>query len=437
MKPWMIVSLSLALLVFLTAALASGPVAVIFMLERPAAATSGTGSAVSLDQAATLSDVQLERLALEVRGQYLDDRAESISWWLMAAAVALAFVTVFTTGLGIIIVIAGFVGYQWFKDTFDDARRYTGDAQRSAAQAQQVADNAALTAKEAERLAGEASALVEQIKETGEQAQQELEKLRNSTAEDAAASGELQDLVDRVDTISGLSPSDLTTAEAVRLQRSGQMLAAIEKWQAIAIIMEGIDDERAARAWFSVGYLHTQTKEKDYESAVSAFEKAIALRPAFVPAYNNLGVVKSELGQDVEAIKYYDMALDLDSTYSEAYTNRGASKFTLGQWTEAREDYVLSISHNRESAVAYCNLGEVEIELDQYESAVENCSQAIRRNTELGDAYYHRGRAQAALNRTAEARLDFARASELAEQQGNTGLKKEAERALADLNASG
>ena len=438
MKLWVIVTAALALL-FLIAAFAAGPASVFVMLDRSGGSAAASGVTVLPDQVTALNAAQIERLTLEVRGQYLDDRAESITWWLMAAAISLAFITVFVTALGIIIVIAGFAGYQWFRDMFDDARRYTADAQNSAAQAQQVAEDAASTAREAERLADVATERVERIEETRERAQQEFEKLRNITAEEAATSRDLQDLANRVDAIIGLSPSDHAIAEAVRLQSAGDSAAAIEKWQAIAIIMEGIDDERAARAWFSVGFLHTKVENKDYKVAISAFDKAIALKQGFVQAYNNRGAAKSYLGCDEDAIKDYDVVIGLDGTYSVAYINRGGSKFNLGRFAEAKDDYVLGIHNNREPEwehlpLAYCNLGEVEIELEQYESAVKNCTTAIQRAPKLGEAYCHRGRAQSALGNAAEARSDFETASKLAEEQSDNDLKEKVEQSLADLD---
>ena len=439
MKPWVIVTAALALFFLLIAAFAAGPAAVFVMLDWPGESAAASGAAVSLDQATALNAAQIERLTLEVRGQYLDDRAESITWWLMAAAISLAFITVFVTALGIIIVIAGFFGYQQFRDILNDARGYTADAQHSAAQAQQVAEGAASTAGEAERLADVATERVERIEETRERAQQEFEKLRNITAEEAATSRDLQDLANRVDAMIGLNPSDHTIAEAIRLQSVGDSAAAIEKWQAIAIIMEGIDDERAARAWFSVGFLHTKAESKDYKAAISAFDKSIALKQGFVQAYNNRGVAKSELECDKDAIKDYDIAIGLDDTYSVAYINRGGSKFNLGRFADAKDDYLRGIRHNREPEwehlnLAYCNLGEVEIELKQYKSAVKNCTTAIQRNPELGEAYYHRGRAQSALGNAAEARSDFETASKLADEQSDSVLKEKVQQTLADLD---
>ena len=51
------------------------------------------------------------------------------------------------------------------------------------------------------------------------------------------------------------SPVDRAIADAVSLQRAGRIEEAIEKWRSIANVAEGSDNDLAARAWLSVGYL--------------------------------------------------------------------------------------------------------------------------------------------------------------------------------------
>ena len=48
---------------------------------------------------------------------------------------------------------------------------------------------------------------------------------------------------------------DRAIADAYSLQRAGRIDDAIERWRSIANIAETIDNDLAARAWLSVGYL--------------------------------------------------------------------------------------------------------------------------------------------------------------------------------------
>ena len=430
-KPWMIITLSLALLVFLLAAFASGPSAVIFMLERSAVTTTGAGAAVAPVDTTTLTDAQLDRLALEVRGQYLDHRAESINWWLMAAAISLAAITVFVTALGILIVIAGFIGYRWFRDILDDARRYTAEAQKSAAEAQIIAAQAQTTATKAEQLSEDAEQTVERIREAEQEAQQARDAIRGSTAEDAATSQELQRLADQMTNLIEVGDLDRATAEAIRLQTDGNNTAAIQKWQAIANLAGGNDNQRAALAWFSVGYLHGQAEE--YELAISAYDKSIELNPQSSVPYNNRGVDKVRLQRFDQAISDYDTAIEIDGQNATAYYNRGNAKALQQQYAAAVADYDAAIRMNPEYSEAYNNRAEVEIERGNYDDAISDCNKAIQFSPELAEPYFHRGRARLALGDEVNSRADLTRAWELADQQEDDELKRKVEEALAKM----
>ena len=188
-KRW-IVGIFIALILTFTV----GPIAVCGMLALSPDPATAPGTEIRLDAMPpeVISDYEIRRIFNELRGQYLDARAESITWWLMAAAISLAFITVFVTGLGIIIVIGGFFGYQWFRDILAIAREYTDQVKESANQAKTVADKAQSDAEGALELAREASEILEQIRETRQQWQQELEEWRTRTAEDVAMSNEPQ-----------------------------------------------------------------------------------------------------------------------------------------------------------------------------------------------------------------------------------------------------
>jgi hypothetical protein len=55
--------------------------------------------------------------------------------------------------------------------------------------------------------------------------------------------------------------------------------------------------------------------------------------------YYNRGVVKSNLGNQEEAVADYDIAIKLDPSNSNAYYNRGIAKLDLGNKEDAKADY--------------------------------------------------------------------------------------------------
>ena len=90
---------------------------------------------------------------------------------------------------------------------------------------------------------------------------------------------------------------DRAILDAYLLQQDGKLVDAIEKWQAVAIIAEGSNNELAAHAWLSVGCLLSEDdKGRDFvEKTFSAYDKAIELKPDYADAYYNRGNLKRVL----------------------------------------------------------------------------------------------------------------------------------------------
>lgn len=73
---------------------------------------------------------------------------------------------------------------------------------------------------------------------------------------------------------------------------------------------------RSARAWYSLGVLHV-SRDRDAE-ALPAFDRAIAIFPAYPEAFNNRGNVLVSLGRLEEAKESYRQALRFDPGHSGA-----------------------------------------------------------------------------------------------------------------------
>ena len=130
----------------------------------------------------------------------------------------------------------------------------------------------------------------------------------------------VEKVVRNVERNSKASFFDKAIANAYRFQVDGRIDEALQKWRDIANHAEGHDNDLAARAWFSVGYLHSEQGRG--EEALSAYDKAIHLDGDYVAAYYNRGRTKRELSKyeftkgDVEsAFQRYESAL---ADYNEA-----------------------------------------------------------------------------------------------------------------------
>ena len=93
--------------------------------STPAAATaaevntSPTGNqndtSVKRPTVPALVEVELQRRFNELRRELLDDRAKLVDWWLVAIAIVLTF-------FGIVVAIAGFMGFRRFREIETEAK---------------------------------------------------------------------------------------------------------------------------------------------------------------------------------------------------------------------------------------------------------------------------------------------------------------------------
>ena len=232
--------------------------------------------------------VEIQDLFNEHRSKLLDDRASYINRWLDVIAIVLAF-------FGIVVVVAGYIGFKRFQEIKNEAKKNVTAA--------------AEHAQDAERL-------VDEIKKYHDESAGYLENFKIMTSETAADDPEeAKQAAANVSENPRASLIDKVIAQTIFLQQQGKRDEAIEKWRAIIHIAEGIDNDLAARAWFSAGYLLGNPGDR-----ISAYDRAISLKLDFVEAYYNRGIVKIELNRYEEAIADYDKAISLKSDYTEHTT---------------------------------------------------------------------------------------------------------------------
>ena len=258
------------------------------------------------------SEIEVERQSRfnDLRREVLDDRAKLVDWWLAATAI-------FLTLLGIVAVIAGYLSFKRFREIEAEARQNVTASQQ---------------------YTEEARHLVEEIKAKRHEAESLMEGLNAQIASDEP--GKATQAILSVRQNPEASLTDKAISDAVSLQQQGKRDAAIEKWRAIAHVVEGSDNDLAARAWFSVGYL---AKDEDPKGSVLANDRAIRLKPDYAEAYRNRGAAKGSLGQYEDAIADCAEAVRLKPGYAVAYNNRGAAKAALDLKDEARKDFEIAL----------------------------------------------------------------------------------------------
>ena len=334
----------------------------------------------------------------ELRQEYLNDRSDSINRWLGVIGIVLAF-------FGLMVPIAAYIAYERFQSFESQARRHVDEAREFL----QKIEGHEKTAKEI--LLGLTSEDVDKPETIGTLRKVIQETLRNPNS----------------------SFEEKVRAEALRLQDIGKSTEAVEIWKSLASVAEGVDNEVAANAWFSIGHLHQKANKED--EALSAYNKAISLKPDYVKAYNNRGVIKKELGQFEDAIKDYDIALHLRPNYYAPLYNRGNAKSSLKQYESALVDYNAALRQKPDYAMAYSSRGQVKRILGEYESALKDCDKAIQLKPDLAYAYSNRGKLKSDMGEIEGAKKDFQIALELAKQQGEEKLKVYVEKQIQKLNS--
>ena len=127
----------------------------------------------------------------------------------------------------------------------------------------------------------------------------------------------------------------------------------------------------------------------------------------------DLGVQLLESSEFENAIKAFTKAIAIDSRIADAYYFRGRAYFNLGQAQQAIQDYDDAIRLNPRFALAYSNRGFAYVNLGQLEKAIQDFGEAIRLNPNSAQAHAGRGFAYTVLGEDAKARQDADRAIEL------------------------
>lgn len=118
---------------------------------------------------------------------------------------------------------------------------------------------------------------------------------------------------------------------------------------------------------------------KEYELAVVSFKNALAIKPNFSEAQNNLGRTYVDLNDFQNARLHLTMAAN-DLTYphkDKVWVNFGLSYFNQNDFKNSQTYFLKAISANRNNCLAYNYYGRAQIELEKFDKAVKAMDQAI------------------------------------------------------------
>jgi len=129
-------------------------------------------------------------------------------------------------------------------------------------------------------------------------------------------------------------------------------------------------------------------EEGIYWEAIELYSKAIELNPYNAGAYNNRGIAKFMLEDDLAAISDYEKAIKLDSVFYEAYNNLGLVKMYLYGLDEGEYYFNKTLEINDSYIEAYYNRGLLHFVRGDYEKSVKDFEKCIQLNPEDAEAFY-------------------------------------------------
>jgi len=165
---------------------------------------------------------------------------------------------------------------------------------------------------------------------------------------------------------------------------------------------------QAPDAWVNLANVLHALKRDD--EALTALDKALALRPGDAGALNNRGNALLALGRTREALATFNEALARNPRHGDALLNRGTARATLGQAADALADFdaVLALAPGHPGALY--NRGNALSDLSRYAEALAAFDAALKTQPANVKAWNNRGRALQALNRQREAVESFEKA---------------------------
>ncbi len=144
-----------------------------------------------------------------------------------------------------------------------------------------------------------------------------------------------------------------------------------------------------AYAYFYLG--NALKNKKQFDEAITCYQRALEMNPELVEAYHNLAWVFQEKNQLDEAITYYQKALNLNPTLADAYYNLGTIFQDRKQFDEAINLYQKALQCNPALADAYYNLGTIFQDRKQFDEAIGLYQKAVQLNPRLESAYFNLG----------------------------------------------
>ena len=148
--------------------------------------------------------------------------------------------------------------------------------------------------------------------------------------------------------------------------------------------------------------------------AIARYQRALALKPDYVPAMNNLGTALRAAGRVDEAVAVYDRALATTADRASVFVNRGNALMAAGRLEDAVASFRQAVvvapdsAHARTAlANALYDLGTAAIEAGAFDRAAVALREAIAITPDYAEAHNNLGIALASVGKLKEAMAEW------------------------------
>ncbi|MEM1395357.1 MAG: tetratricopeptide repeat protein [Cyanobacteria bacterium P01_H01_bin.150] len=202
-------------------------------------------------------------------------------------------------------------------------------------------------------------------------------------------------------------------SKAELLREQGRILDAAEEYEsALTAFDKGIEIKPDYhQAWGNRG--STLGELGRLEEAVASYDKAVEIKPDNHLAWNNRGIALRKLERLEESVASYDKAVEIKPDYYQAWNNRGIALRKLGRLEEAVASYDKALEIKPDNHLACYIRGIVLSKLGRLEEAVASYDKALEIKPDYHLAWYSCGITLGVLERLEEAIAAFDKAIQI------------------------
>ncbi|MHC4645165.1 MAG: tetratricopeptide repeat protein [Planctomycetota bacterium] len=113
-------------------------------------------------------------------------------------------------------------------------------------------------------------------------------------------------------------------------------------------------------------------EQRRLNEAAAHYNKAVSIFPEDAGLYEGLGLTLFEQAKFNEAVEQYRKALEIDPNLANIHDNLGRALFNLGQPSEARKHFSTALELNPEDSMAHNNMGSLLATQGDIEGAIEH-----------------------------------------------------------------